>query len=388
MRGISNSIISKMISLTLPTKIHLIKHQSFSEMLKAQLSTSKTVLFLEEALAQSALFSPVIESMIKQGKLIWIKDNPLNLTPKAILTVIKTIGSFEGDQILAIGNDGVVDLAKSVSVALLVNRKALNEKVLLKSMREALTQDHLARITLKAVLTTPECASALTGWFSILDETTHTPFLLKHPSLAYDDAAIFMDESLVLSPKQVLSSSFKALGQAADAYWSNTSTPSIRQLALSAIRRIVTSLPVLMKKPDHHEAREQLMVGALMAAFALSNTRLSAATSTGLVLNALTTMDPGLASALILPDLLKHNLAALQNPESLYDAFDINNPEGLGTWIEKCATGLMSVKLSEVGIQLEDLNRLSRAVFELDMIRNNPVELTQDQLYDFLKRHL
>lgn len=377
-----------MTSLTLPTKIHLIKHQSLSEILKAQVSTSKTVLFLEEALAHSALLLPVIESMVKQGKLIWIKDIPLNLTPKAILTVLKTIGSFEGDQILAIGDDRVVDLAKSVSVALLLNRKPLNEKALLKAMREALNQDHLARVPLKAVLTTPECASALTGWFSILDETTRTTLLLKHPSLAYDDASIFMDESLVLNPKQVLSSSFKALGQAADAYWSNTSTLSIRQLALNALRRIVTTLPILMKKPDHHEAREQLMVGALMAAFALSNTRLSAATSTGLILNALTTMDPGLASALILPDLLKHNLAVLHNPESLYDAFDINNPEGLGSWIEKTAAGLLSVKLSDVGVQLEDLNRLSEAVFELGMIKNNPVELTQNQLYDFLKRHL
>lgn len=377
-----------MTSLTLPTKIRLIKHQTLSEILKAQLSPSKTVLFLEESLAQSALLLPVIETMVKQGKLLWIKDIPLNLTPKTILTVLRTISSFESDQFLAIGNDAVVDLAKSVSVTLMSRKNPFNERALLKTMRETLSSDHLTRVSLKAILTTPECASALTGWFSVYDETSDTVLLLRHPGLACDDAIIFMDESLVLSPKQLLSSGLKALSQAADGYWSSASSRAIRQLSLSAIRRIVTTLPILMKKPDHHEAREQLMVGALMAAFALSNTRLAAATSTGLVLNAMTTMDPGLASALILPDLLKHNLAALQNPESLYDAFDIDNPEGLGSWIEKNAAGLLSVKLSDVGIQLEDLNRLSRTVFELDMTRNNPVELTQDQLYDFLKRHL
>jgi alcohol dehydrogenase class IV len=211
---------------------------------------------------------------------------------------------------------------------------------------------------------------------------------LEHPGLAYDDAVIFMDESLTLLPPQLLTSGLKALSQATDAYWSKTASPAIQQLSLNAIRRIVTTLPILLKKTDHHEAREQLMIGALMAAFALSNTRLSAATSTGLVISALTGMDPGLASVMILPELLRHNLGALKNPESLYEAFNIDNPEGLMTWIENNAFGLDSVKLSDHAVQPDDLNRLSAMIDGLGMMKNNIVTLTIDQLTAFLKRHL
>ncbi len=388
MRGISNSITTKMSSLTLPTKVRLIRHQSLVQILKETLSDAKTVLFLEEDLALSALLLPVIEEYRGQGKLVWIKEISLVLTPKAILQALSALDAFNADQFLVIGNDAALDLAKAVSLVLPWIKKTNSEEALFKKMTELGHQEHIQRVTLKAVLTTSQCGSALMGWVRVLDEATQTLIVLEHPDLAFDDALIFMDESVSLSPSQLLTSGMKALSQAADAYWSTSATPVIRHLSLNAIRKIVTTLPILLKKTDHHEAREQMMIGSLMAAFAISNTRLSAATSTGLIINALTGMDPGLAGVLILPELLRHNLGSIQNPESLYEAFNIDNPEGLMSWIETNAQGLASTKLSDYAVESEDLNRLSMKIEDLGALKNNTVALTADHLTAILKRHL
>jgi alcohol dehydrogenase class IV len=185
-----------------------------------------------------------------------------------------------------------------------------------------------------------------------------------------------------------LSTGLDALTQATEAYWAKSTSPSVQVLALQAIRLIVRNLPKVLSDLNDLEARKKMMVGSLLGAMAFSNTKTTACHSISYPLTLKFKMDHGLACALTLGDLLRINLATLANPESVYEAFNINNPEQVTQWINTLSTGIVSMKLSDYGVKESDLEDLAHLSFTLGRMDNNPVELNEQQVKDILKLHL
>ena len=131
-----------------------------------------------------------------------------------------------------------------------------------------------------------------------------------------------------------------------------------------------------------------MMIGSLLAAMSFSNTKTTACHSISYPLTLKFKLDHGLACALSLADILRLNLSALTNPENVYEAFNINNPEELWTWIETCATGIASLKLSDYGVTLTELDELADLSFTLGRMDNNPIAITAQQVKNILQFHL
>lgn len=376
------------MALSLPTHLHFLDPQGAIAYLIDQASGKKTALFLTETGAKRLDFLPVIERMRREGALTWIKTIPPYPCAKDIADTLTELGQDEIDLFIAIGGGSTMDLAKSVAALLPMAHGHFTSASVLSAIVEKTYLKTTQRPKLIAVPTTAGSGSELTRWAILWDFEQTLKLTVETPDLAFDEALIVIDYTATMPLRLSLSSGLDALCQATEAYWAKTTTPVIQRLSLQAIRLIVSTLPKVLKEPDNLEFRKHMMFGSILGAIAFSNTRTTACHSISYPLTLKFHLDHGLACVLTLPDLLRHNLSSLTNPESLYEAFNINNPDALRTWIEKIAEGIVSLKLSDYGVREDDLAELAELSFSLGRMDNNPLEISREQVKAILKLHL
>ena len=351
-----------MSTITLPTKIHFLSEEEGRHSLIQYAFDHTTALFLSEKEAHDLGLLPMIETMEAQGKVNWIKVIPVTPSQNDVSAIMKTMISSEPELIVAIGSSAALNYAK-------------------------LCSRFKQRPMMIAVPTSVDTISILLPWAAYRNNDEILS-VTEGDSLAFDQALIMTDFTLKSSASVTLSASLKALAFAGDAYWAKTSTPTIRLWALQAIRLIVRNLPKALKNPELLNEHRSLLYGSIFASMAISNAKAGAISALSTSLAFKLGIDEGLAAAMVLPDLLRINLGDLSNPEALYDAFNINNPEALRAWIETLSEGISSLKLTEYGISESGVEALAEASMRLNTMANNPIEMNVDLVKTILKLHL
>lgn len=374
--------------LTLPTHLHFMDPLGFKETILLKTKGHKTALFLSESAAQRYDLVPMIETMIKESYLSWIKIIPSNPDYHDLATTLRSLKDCEIETFIAIGGGSSLDLAKSTAALYHLRNESFSEDTILKTIKEKTYLKQQERPYLIAVPTTAGTGSELTRWATIWDVDHEMKLSIETPTLAFDEAYIVVQFTLSMPLKLTLSTGLDALTQATEAYWAKSTSPSVQVLALQAIRLIVRNLPRVLADPNDFEFRKNMMVGSLLGAMAFSNTKTTACHSISYPLTMKFKMDHGLACALTLGDILRHNLSALSNPESVYEAFNINNPEQVTQWIDRLSEGIVSMKLSDYGVKESDLEDLAHLSFTLGRMENNPIELSEQHVKDILRLHL
>lgn len=374
--------------LTLPTHLHFMDPLGFKESILLKTKGHKVALFLSESAAQRYDLMPMIETMIKASDLCWIKTIPSNPDYHDLTKTLRFLKGTEFDFFIAIGGGSSLDLAKSTAALYESKDKEVSDNDVLKIILDKSYLKHKQRPHLIAVPTTAGTGSELTRWATIWDVDHHAKLSIETPTLAFDEAIIVVEYTLSMPMKLTLSTGLDALTQATEAYWAKSTSPSVQVLALQAIRLIVRNLPRVLADPNDYEFRKNMMVGSLLGAMAFSNTKTTACHSISYPLTLKFKMDHGLACALTLGDILRHNLSALSNPESFYEAFNINNPEQVTQWINTLSEGIVSMKLSDYGVKESDIEDLAHLSFTLGRMDNNPIELNEQQVQDILRLHL
>mgnify|MGYP001810210781 FL=1 len=145
---------------------------------------------------------------------------------------------------------------------------------------------------------------------------------------------------------------------------------------------------MVLANPNQKDALQALLVGCLQATLAQNNTKVGAIHGLALAISQRSSMNLSVASALTLPDFLKLNLGYLTHPENLYEAFNINNPQELRSWLEKTATGVFPMSLAKVGLNDKAFGPLAQQALSHGHPELNPVLLTSEMIREFLKLHL
>jgi len=350
-----------MSTITLPTRIHFTSEEECRLSLIREASGHMTALFLSEKEATELALLPLIETMKAQGNVTWIKEIPSSLTQKTLSLTLKTLRSSQHDLIIAIGSSDALNLAK-------------------------LCCSDLDTPTMIAVPTSIDMMSLLSTWIAMRDGKGDLKYI-QSDLMAFDHALIVSEYTMRSSRFATISAGLKALAMAGDAYWAKTSSKTVRLWSLQAIRRIVRNLPIVLGKPKSLTEYQQLIYGSLMAAMASSNTKPGTLSAISASLSDQCPIDDGVAAAIVLPDLLRINLGTLSNPEALYDAFNINNPDALRQWIETMAQDIVSLKLSDYGVRESSIEKLADLALSLGTMDNNPIELTSGQISELLKLH-
>lgn len=316
---------------------------------------------------------------------------------------IRHLRRTDADCVLGVGGGTALDLAKSIS--LLAEQDGDPEDY----ATGARPLERPRSRSLVLVPTTAGTGSEVTPFAVVWIGTRK--YSLDHPWVAADLAVVDPLLSRSQSRAVTASTGLDALSQAIESHWAVRSTPASRAraaLALDlALRHIIPACAGADCRADHgadhgadHESRRGMSEAALMAGQAIAISRTTASHAVSYPLSALFGIPHGHACALTLPGMLVFNAGVtegdVQDPrgvrfvrrriDELLEALDAGSPEeGCGRLTALVASTGLPTRLSELGLQAEDLARIVDQGFNPDRVTNNPRRLTRQALQAILE---
>lgn len=371
---------------SLPTHVRFIDPSQALATLNDRIQRAKCVLFLSDTSVEALDLKETVRNWTSQGA-IWISRSPKELTVEALRQVLAKLNGHPIDQIMVVGDPILIDLAKTIHWLLPIVKGDETEAQLNCLLRQKPLGSRPSRLPLWAIPTTFSCGNALSFRVDVIDERHHSFICIEDPALAAESAWIvpaWMDSS----KESILNAGLLSLSQAGEAYWATSTGPLIQSLSIQAIRLIVKNMLVILLNPNQPQARQAFLAGCLQAAMAQNNTGVGAAHDLALALRLKTEINLSVSSVLTLPDFLKLNLGQLTHPENLYEAFNINNPQELRSWLQQTSKGILSLSLAETGLSDDALMDIATTALEGDHHKLNPVPLTPEWIHTILKLHL
>ena len=199
-----------------------------------------------------------------------------------------------------------------------------------------------------------------------------------------------VDPNLTLSlpPQQTAASGFDALTHAVEAYCSRFSNPLSDLLSRQAIELVTKSLPGAVEDGSDLKAREDLLLGSLLAALAFVNCRLGAVHGLAHPIGVRSGASHGVTCALLLPHVFLCNLPVLgSKAQDIADIWQAASPEEVAEkiWHLLDKFGLPKT-LRELGIEQEDLPDIARESLPSASLAANPQPFDFHQLVDLLEK--
>ena len=201
------------------------------------------------------------------------------------------LGGGTHDCVIGLGGGSPIDSAKMVAVK---RDRAVQE---LKSPH----QEDAPGLPVIAIPTTAGTGSEATRFTVITDAETDEKMLCA--GLAYLPMIALVDYELTLSKPARLTADtgIDSLVHAVEAYVSKRANPFADSMALSAMRLIWPNLPRACADPHDRAAREALMLGALQAGIAFSNSSVALVHGMSRPIGAHFHVSHGLSNAMLMP---------------------------------------------------------------------------------------
>ncbi|MBF0258864.1 MAG: iron-containing alcohol dehydrogenase, partial [Desulfamplus sp.] len=236
-------------------------------------------------------------------EIVSVFDNvPPNSTLKTVQDCAAQGVANNCDMVIAVGGGSVIDTAK---VANLVMKKG------------GKVEDHMGAYLLDTsdllfpsiiIPTTAGTGSEVTKVAVIADPDNNVklPFAEEQflPQLAILDPEL----TLSLPGKLTASTGMDALVHAIEAYVDKEWSPASDALALHAIKLISENILIACAKPQDIEARGAMLIGSFLAGVAFSHSMVGMVHGISHALGGVYHIPHGLANALILPEVMEHNL--------------------------------------------------------------------------------
>ena len=263
---------------------------------------------LPEVLAAAGLARPLIVTdawMVSSGLLERVEAllTTAGISARVFSEVVPdpTVASIEAgcavlaegdhDCVIGLGGGSPIDSAKMIAV------KGSRTVASLKAPH----QEDAPGLPVIAIPTTAGTGSEATRFTVITDAETDEKMLCA--GLAYLPVIAVVDYELTLSKPARLTADtgIDSLVHAVEAYVSKRANPFADTLALSAMRLIWPNLPRACADPHDHAAREALMLGALQAGIAFSNSSVALVHGMSRPIGAHFHVSHGLSNAMLMP---------------------------------------------------------------------------------------
>jgi alcohol dehydrogenase len=210
------------------------------------------------------------------------------------------------DSLIAVGGGSVMDTAKATNILVSEGGEFLRAYVGAHKLTRPLKP-------LVAIATTAGTGSEVTSVAVIKD--THKQkkdgFQSSHllPAVAVIDPRM----TLTVPPAITAATAMDALTHAVEAYTCLAKNPISDAYASTAIRKVVSALPVVLEQPKNIDARLDLAEAATMAGIAFSNSMVGLVHSIGHSLGAECHLHHGTCMSLLLPYVLEYNLETIHD---------------------------------------------------------------------------
>jgi alcohol dehydrogenase len=239
-----------------------------------------------------------------------------------------------------------------------------------------------------AVPTTAGTGSETQSFALISDAETHVKMACGDKRAAFRIALLDAELTTTQPARVTALTGFDALAHAVETAVTKVRTPLSQAFSREAWRHLAPNFLKVIAQPNDLEARGEMQLGACLAGLAIENSMLGAAHALANPLTAAYNVTHGDAVALMLPHVVRHNGAAVEQAYQdlvLATAFDRNTPDqragsaGLAHFLgEAAAAAGLATQLRDQGIERERLPELAADAAKQWTGSFNPVEMSTD----------
>ncbi|KAB7619680.1 iron-containing alcohol dehydrogenase [Alkalilimnicola sp. S0819] len=350
------------------------------EVLAPRFAPGRLCLVTDRFLHRSGLLDPALTSLHEAGFAVQIIDEVVADPPEAVvLAAARRARAHRAELVLGLGGGSSMDVAKLIAV-LAGSGQPLSDMYGVGRVRGP-------RLPLVQMPTTAGTGSEVTP-IAIVTTGATTKAGVVSPRLYADLALLDAELTLGLPAEATAATGMDAMVHAIEAYTSRLrKNPVSDMLARQALELLSRNLLPACRDGADREAREGMLLGAMLAGQAFANAPVAAVHALAYPLGGIFHIAHGLSNALVLPHVLRFNL-----PETapLY-------AELAGLVVPGCAGGVAAraealiVGLEELAAQAgiprslraleitrEDLPRLAAdAMGQTRLLVNNPRELNE-----------
>jgi len=256
------------------------------------------------------------------------------------------------------------------------------------AVREFFAENEGQRLPLIQVPTTAGTGSEVTQ-ISIITTGETTKTGVVSPLLLPDLALLDADLTLGLPPAVTAATGIDAMVHAIEAYTSKLKkNPLSDMLAREALRLLAANLDEAVHNGSNREARQAMLLGALLAGQAFANAPVAAVHALAYPLGGHFHIPHGLSNALVLPAVIAFNAPAAENLYAELAPLLVPDlqPGSNARLTEQLVAALAELsprcqlpsRLRDAGVPEESLPMLARdAMLQQRLLVNNPRELTE-----------
>ena len=353
---------------------------SLGELLKSRFAPGRVCIVTDAFLYRSGLLQPALDSLQRAGwHSLVISDVQADPPDHVVLEITDRARAFGTELVIGLGGGSSMDVAKLVAV-LLAGPQPLQDMY---GIDKVLGE----RLPLVQIPTTAGTGSEVTP-IAIVTTGATTKSGIVARQLYADMAILDAELTLGLPPSITAATGIDAMVHAIEAFTSaRLKNPLSDHLAIKALQLLADNLVEVCRNGANVQAREAVLLGAMLAGQAFANAPVAAVHALAYPLGGVFHLPHGLSNALVLPHVLRFNAeAAAPHYAALADALlpgttgdhhaktaaFINHIEALITATQ------MPNRLRDHGIQQADLPRLAAdAMLQTRLLVNNPREVLE-----------
>lgn len=293
------------------------------------------------------------------------------------------------DVFVAVGGGSSIDLTKAVNI-LMTNPGPIGQYGGIGLVKKGV-------LPLIAVPTTAGTSSEVTNVVALTDIKAVCKYVIIDNKLVPDKVIADPEFTKTMPAGVTAATGMDAITHAVESYISNMATPLTQYHSIKGLQIFHENLPKAVADGSNMDARENMMLGCIIAGFGFSNANLGLVHGIAHTLSAHFHLAHGMANATVLPYVMEYNADTC--PEKMIElakAIQLpvsGNPEedkySLSKELLRLTKELKIKTLSEQGIKEEDFDMIANDVLKEPVLNFNPKQgVTKDDVLAILKKAL
>ncbi|MBM3214403.1 iron-containing alcohol dehydrogenase [Candidatus Poribacteria bacterium] len=343
-----------------------------------RIEAERPLVVSDPGVVQAHLVAPIIDALERAGcQPTLFSDIRPNPTDKNVYAGSVRYREGHCDSIVAVGGGSVMDAAKAIRI-LVSHPNALPELYADAGGVERISRP-MPRLI--CIPTTAGTGSEVSRGAVITDTSEGRKRVVLHPRMSATIALLDPNMTVHLPKFLTAATGADAFAHCVEGYSAKGYHPIAEGIALQGIRTVVENLPVVVEEPSNIEARGRMLLAASMGALAIQRGA-GAAHALSHPLSHVSGIHHGMASAIVLPAVVRFNLAEV--PARLAQiayAMGVDpcshGPEAAAEALSQRISDLLArlglpLRLRDAGVRREDLPSLAAAAARDDSHRTNP----------------
>ena len=268
-----------------------------------QLNATKVMILTDKGLMKAGLVNQITALIAAEG-LPYVIYDEIEANPKDynVEQAAEAARAQAIDVIVAFGGGSPIDAAKAVAVL---------------APQGGRVRDYQGKgkigsncIPIITIPTTAGTGSEVTFSSVITDTKEKFKFTIKSPAIAAQTALVDPALTLTVPPLVTAATGIDALTHAIEGYTANCTEPIAEAVGLYAVEYLAKNIVEAVKNGSNLEARDQMMMGSLLAGLSFSHADVASVHCMAEALGSLYDAPHGMCNAILLPYVMEYNLPA------------------------------------------------------------------------------